>query len=496
MMLTMVLVAGVLPAVFAEEVVGTKDETVYMQLTSNGRIEKATVVNAFDSAKEKIVDYGNYTNLINLSTDAAPVISGDEVIFDLKEGETGRFYYQGEVANPVNPWVIDIFYTLDGKTVDAESLAGVSGHLTMEIRVKKNPLSKVAFADLYTLQLTAVLNSDVATAVKAEGTSVVNVGSDKQIVMMVLPKQEKVYKIEADVTKFKMDSITVAGTLANFAIDLDTDAIAEGIDKLVTGSNELLTGMGQFSDGLDQTQKAVNAFDANFTKLDSNSDDLITGSAGIANGLDMLVQKGRALSAGVAQLTEQLSAASASDAQVTALATQMLQSPDPSVQALAKATLGQLELKGGTQVALASIQSGLGEYSAGVATLSGSQKELNEGLTQYTKGVSNMSSAFSRFATEYTNVNDKFALLYEGQKRLNEGVVSAKDQLTAMLESLPFPSDEDLSAVNSYVSEKNTPDTVQFVMKTPAIDFEVVQDIVPVKVPEKTFWERLTDLFK
>lgn len=496
MILVAVLVTGLMPTVFAEEVVGNKDETVYMQLESNGRIQSATVVNAFDGAVGKIVDYGNYTKLINLSTDVAPVIDGDEVIFDLKDGETGRFYYQGEIENPVNPWVIDIYYTLDGKKVAAEDLAGVSGHLAMEIRVKRNPLSKVAFADMYTLQLTAVLSSDVATAVKVEGASVVTVGSDKQIVMMVLPKQEKVYTIEADVAQFKMDSITAAGTLANFDIDIDTEAIADGIDKLVTGSNDLLNGMRQFGDGIVQSQEAVEAFDVNLSKLGASSDALISGSTGIASGLETLDQKGSALNAGVAQLSEQLSVASATDAQVTALATQLMQSPDPSVQALAQAALGQLELKGGTQVALASIQSGLAEYTAGISTLSNAQKEFNVGLIQYADGVKNISSAFSRFAGEYANFNIQFELMRDGQEQLNEGIVSAKEQLTEMLESLPFPSDEDLSAVNSYVSEKNTPDSVQFVMKTPAIDFEVVKDIVPVKVPKKTFWNRLMDLFK
>lgn len=496
MMLIGVLVTGLAPSVFAEEVAGNKDETVYIQLESNGRIEKATVVNAFDNTKGQIVDYGTYTNLVNLSTESAPVVEGDEVAFDLKDGEEGRFYYQGDIVNPVNPWVIDIFYTLDGKTVNADALAGATGHLMMEIRVKKNPLSKVAFADLYTLQLTATLNSEVATDVTAEGASIVTVGSNKQIVMMVLPKQEKVYTIEADIQAFKMDSITAAGTLANFDIDIDTDAIAEGIDKLVAGSNELVAGMGQFGDGLDQTKEAVTAFDVNLAKLDKSSEALIAGSTGIAGGLVALDQNGSALNAGVAKLIEQLNQASQSDEQVTMLATQMLQNPDPSVQALAKAVLGQLELKGGTQLALASFQSGLSEYTAGVTTLSESQKALNDGLLQYTGGVSDLSSAFGRFTKAFAELPTQFERLLEGQTSLNEGVVSANEQLTSMLESLPFPSDEDLSAVNSFVSEKNTPDSVQFVMKTPAIDFEVVKDIIPVKVIEKTFIERLMDLFK
>ena len=117
--LAVVLVASsVFTLNYAQEVKGTKDETVYFDLDATGRLNKAIVVNAFDTEGEKVKDYGNYTDIINLSTVDAPVLAEDEVTFNLtSNADLKRFYYQGTLANPVNPWVIDIKYTLDGQPV-------------------------------------------------------------------------------------------------------------------------------------------------------------------------------------------------------------------------------------------------------------------------------------------------------------------------------------------------------------------------------------------
>ena len=90
-------------SVFAQEVTGNKDETVYMSLQANGRLIKTTVVNSFESVNQAVLDYGDYENVINLTSYEAPIIDADQVTFNLEADETSRFYYQGDLKNAVNP---------------------------------------------------------------------------------------------------------------------------------------------------------------------------------------------------------------------------------------------------------------------------------------------------------------------------------------------------------------------------------------------------------
>ena len=93
------------------------------------------------------------------------------------------------------------------------------------------------------------------------------------------------------------------------------------------------------------------------------------------------------------------------------------------------------------------------------------------------------------------DIPTQFSKLINGQSELNTGISTAHDTLIGMLESLPLPEDGDTTAVRSFISDKNTPDSVQFVMKTPSIDFEVVKDIIPVKEEKLTLWDRVKALF-
>ena len=63
---TSILMGSVYPA-FADTNT-SKDEVVYVKLNNNGNVDNVYVVNSFDVKNgEKIVDYGNYSNVLNLS---------------------------------------------------------------------------------------------------------------------------------------------------------------------------------------------------------------------------------------------------------------------------------------------------------------------------------------------------------------------------------------------------------------------------------------------
>lgn len=473
-----------------------KDETVYIQLDASGRLKKATVVNAFEHVKGEIVDYGRYENIVNLSTDNVATQEGDAVLFNVLGDAKDTFYYQGDIINAVNPWVIDIAYKLDGKAISADKLGNASGALEIEMHVKRNPLSEVAFADTYTLQLTVTLNDDVASNIDVSGASVITIGSNKQIAMTVLPKQEKTAMIKADIQKFKMDSITATGTLADLDLDFDTQSMNAGIDDLSSGSESLKDGMTQFGTGLDKTADAVTTLNAHLSELAAGGNKLLEGTSQFDLGLDNLDSSGAALTSGLQALKDQHVQASTSNEAIAQLATQLLQNPDPSVQKLAQAALGQIQLSSGTIDALDTLGTGLEQFTQGVSELNQSKAALTEGMKNYVAGAAGISQAFKKFSGSFKALPNQYTLLMNGQSEIDNGIESAKTTLASTMAALPFSTTAEDTSIASFTSEKNTPKSVQFVMKTPSVDFEIVQDIIPEKIVKKTFIERVLELFR
>jgi len=87
-----------------ENAQATKEEVVYVSLKGNGSFNKAYVVNAFDMERAgRVVDYGPYTAVSNLSTEGQITLDNGKVEFDAPKG---RFYYQGNLDSAELPWHI------------------------------------------------------------------------------------------------------------------------------------------------------------------------------------------------------------------------------------------------------------------------------------------------------------------------------------------------------------------------------------------------------
>ena len=87
---TSILMGSVYPA-FADTNT-SKDEVVYVKLNNNGNVDNVYVVNSFDVKNgEKIVDYGRYSNVLNLSTsDKLNYSSG---VVDVNVSDTNKKFY-------------------------------------------------------------------------------------------------------------------------------------------------------------------------------------------------------------------------------------------------------------------------------------------------------------------------------------------------------------------------------------------------------------------
>lgn len=273
-----------------------KEEVIYVNLKTDGSVDQIYVVNQFDlTGQTQVVDYGHYSSVRNLTTTDQIVVDGDQVTFTAPQG---KFYYQGNLESKNIPWDISVVYTLDGKPVQGEELAGASGHLEMTLSFAPAPGSDPVYSDHFALQATVLLDSEKCTNISAPNATLANVGSDKQMSYIILPGKSKSYTISADVTDFEMSGIQINGIALQLDIDdPDTTELKDKIYELQDGAVELDDGAVRLDDG------AAELYDG-ITQLQDGGSDLKDGAEDLYDGAKDLQKAVRQLKGGSAQIVQ------------------------------------------------------------------------------------------------------------------------------------------------------------------------------------------------
>lgn len=318
---------GAIPARAAETARPVKDETVYVFAAADGKPKKLTVSDWLQNTGKAptLSDVSDLTQIENLK--------GDETF---EKGSNGALvwkaggndiYYQGTSTGKV-PVNITISYTLDGKAITPQQLAGKSGRvcirfdyentLRQQVQIKgRNETLCVPFAAVTAMMLpTNHFRNVTVTNGKME-----NLGNEIAVVGIALPGLQAsldldpkdfeipdYVEVTADATDFTLSgTVTVVSSsfLDNISTkDLNVQDLLDASHKLTDGTNQLIDGAGQLSQGLQ-------------TLLDKSStlvkgiDQLMDGSTQLKTGADTLSGGAAQLQAGAAQLSQGLSALSA-----------------------------------------------------------------------------------------------------------------------------------------------------------------------------------------
>ncbi|MEG1998320.1 MAG: hypothetical protein RR051_07730, partial [Clostridiales bacterium] len=164
-----------------------KEEVVYANLNADGSVDMIYVVNIFTlSAQGKIVDYGNYKALRNMTSAADIKFDQEKITIDAPKG---KLYYEGTLAANSLPWQFTFHYYLDGQEYAAQDLAGQNGHLEITLAIRENPAVNSAFFDHYALQTNVSLDADLCREIQTTGATIANVGKYKQLTYTILPGQ-------------------------------------------------------------------------------------------------------------------------------------------------------------------------------------------------------------------------------------------------------------------------------------------------------------------
>lgn len=509
---TSILMGSVYPA-FADTNT-SKDEVVYVKLNNNGNVDNVYVVNSFDVKNgEKIVDYGRYSNVLNLSTsDKLNYSSG---VVDVNVSDTNKkFYYQGDMKNCEIPWDINIRYTLDGKNISSEELAGKSGNLEISFDIKKNDTVDEVFFNNYALQISLTLDGDKCSDIIADGGTIASVGNNKTITYIKLAGEEASYTINSNVENFEMDSISFNGLNMDMNVDVNVDDMTSSFDTLVdaidklndgaselksgvdtykngvstlyTGSSKLLEGVSSYKSGVNSLDKGINSLQSGLNgykdgvnSLYSNSQKLLEGAKSLNSGVKALESGVSSLNQGVNNLESGLNTLAYGSSSYKQNVNSYVQSVNQVVSALKSSlTPEQIEalnldaLVSGAQglasayenidlginnskVGASSISDGAGSLANNIGTLSQGSNNLYSGIEALSGGSGALLSGINEIEGGASSLKSGSSALVSGINEIEGGASSLKNGSSTLVSGIDSIG-EGVSALSKGTNELNS----------------------------------------
>lgn len=306
----------------------TKDETVYVLAGSDGSVQKIIVSDWIKNelGKETITDKSELSNVENTNGDESYTMNGDNM--RVWDAEGNDIYYQGDIKKEL-PVGLSITYTLDGKSISADELAGKSGHVTIRFDYQNNQYERVSIdgknEKIYVpfAMLTGILlDNEVFTNVDVSNGKLINDGGRTAVVGIAFPGlQENLdlskddleipdyVEISADVTKFELNTTVTIATNELFnqidESDLDSlDKLSDAVNDMTAAMNKLTDGSSQLYEGLCTLLDKSSELIAGINSLAEGAEQLKNGSDGLVNGSVKLQSGAAELAAGLKTLTK------------------------------------------------------------------------------------------------------------------------------------------------------------------------------------------------
>ena len=321
----------------------SKDETVYVLAGADGTVQKIIVSDWIKNAMaaDSLEDKTELSDIENIKGDESFTLGGDNsCVWDAQGND---IYYQGNIEKEL-PVQMSVRYTLDGKAIAPEALAGQSGHVTIRFDYQNMQYEEVLLDGKtekiyvpFTMLTGMLLDTEVFRNVTISNGKLINDGDRIAVVGIAFPglqedlaiSKEKLdipdyVEISADVENFEMGmTMTLATTELFGAIDSDKldlhelpDAMAEltdAMDQLMDGSSQLYVGLctlleksGDLVSGINKLAEGAAQLKAGAESLDSGAAQLQAGAAQLSSGLNTLNANSSSLNGGARQVFSSL----------------------------------------------------------------------------------------------------------------------------------------------------------------------------------------------
>lgn len=304
-----------------------REETVYVLAGADGSVKKVIVSSWLRNpgGQQELADQGELENIQNVKGEESYRIDADNMRIWDAQGKD--IYYQGttDKALPVD---VIIRYTLDGRSISAEDLAGKSGRVTIRFDYRNKERvqtvihgEKVEMSVPFVMLTGMILDNDCFSHIEVSNGKVINDGNRSVVMGFALPgMQENLHidagqleipdyvEITADVKKF---ALTTTMTLASTGLfsQLDTDKLSdldgprESLDELEDASRQLMDGSSALYKGLDTLLSKSDELIAGIDRLTAGAKQLAGGTGELNSGITELQKGMKELEAGLGELT-------------------------------------------------------------------------------------------------------------------------------------------------------------------------------------------------
>ncbi|WP_395547837.1 MULTISPECIES: hypothetical protein [unclassified Lacrimispora] len=282
---------SVLPALASPDV-PQYDETLYVTMDPYGGIKESSIVKNYQmNGNSKVVDYGIYDKVMNLTDHSEPVVGEDGSITFSPEETGSRFYFEGRTQTEKSqlPWDIKVSYRLNGVEKKAEELAGEKGLIEINVDLVPNKGVSDYYRNNMALMASTVVDMDKNLSLEAEGAQVQSIGNLNMVVFFELPGEEGHYSIRIGSDDFKFPGIVFAMVPltvsqldkvadlrdAKETMEDSADAISDSLDVVLDTMGNMQKGIADTADGLRGLDKTRQIFAASKGKVYEDADEAL-----------------------------------------------------------------------------------------------------------------------------------------------------------------------------------------------------------------------------
>lgn len=283
------------------------DEAVYINLDYYGTPENTRIVKGVSlNGHTEFTDYGNYSDVYNMSTLDEPTLSDGEVSWALADDGLQRFYYEcvPDSSNTIQlPWNFDVSYKLNGVPVEAEKCAGANGLIEMNIHAMPNDAAGEYYKNNMMLVCATGIDMSKALSIDAPGAQVQSIGTYKIVMFMGLPGEESTFTVRIGSNSFESMGLILfmaPATLSSLDILSDMrdikdrlgssgDSLYEGLSSMLDSMQSMKSGLGALSSGISGINSVRKQLIADRGTIDPQIDAALSSLETLAGQTDSLI---------------------------------------------------------------------------------------------------------------------------------------------------------------------------------------------------------------
>lgn len=283
------------------------DEAVYINLDYYGTPENTRIVKGVSlNGHTEFTDYGNYSDVYNMSTLDEPTLSNGEVSWALSDDGLQRFYYECVPDSSTSiqpPWNFDVSYKLNGVPVEAEKCAGADGLIEMNIHAMPNDAAGEYYKNNMMLVCATGIDMSKALSIDAPGAQVQSIGTYKIVMFMGLPGEESTFTVRIGSNSFESMRLVLfmaPATLSSLDILSDMrdikdrlgssgDSLYEGLSSMLESMQSMQSGLGALSSGISGINAVRKQLIADRGTIDPQVDAALSSLETLAGKTDSLI---------------------------------------------------------------------------------------------------------------------------------------------------------------------------------------------------------------